>query len=315
MSRCCRCLLVVLASIASLAASYRTTNFVVEASDEKIAKKVGDSAERYRKESAVQWLGEEMPPWGRRCPIRVTITSTNSSGATCFAFDGGKVLSMDMHIEGTADRLISSVLPHEITHTVLAHHFRAPVPRWADEGAAVLSEDARERVRMEMCIRQLLASSQRFVPLRRLFSLRDYPRDVMALFAEGYSVSRFLIESHDRKTFLAFVGDGMKSDWDKACQRHYSYKNVGELETAWQKWVSAKNANREEEISKVRIEALETKIKLLKLENQLLKLQLTRARQAAKWKEEQDRLEAEIHRTRETLKELRRDTEIVPAAP
>ncbi len=50
-----------------------------------------------------------------------------------------------MNIEGPLDRLLSSVLPHEITHTVFAHYFRTPVPRWADEGGSVLSEDDLER--------------------------------------------------------------------------------------------------------------------------------------------------------------------------
>ena len=39
------------------------------------------------------------------------------------------------------ERMLHSVLPHEMTHTVFAHHFRYPVPRWADEGGSVLSED------------------------------------------------------------------------------------------------------------------------------------------------------------------------------
>ena len=44
-------------------------------------------------------------------------------------------------ITGPKERLLNSVLPHEITHTVFAHYFKQPVPRWADEGGAVLSED------------------------------------------------------------------------------------------------------------------------------------------------------------------------------
>ena len=43
--------------------------------------------------------------------------------------------------KGPASALKNSVLPHEVTHTVFAHHFRQPVPRWADEGGSVYSED------------------------------------------------------------------------------------------------------------------------------------------------------------------------------
>ena len=87
-----------------------------------------------------------MRPCGQPCPLRVTVTYGGSGGATSFAFDRGQILSMDMHIEGTLERLIASVLPHEVTHTVFAFHFRQPVPRWADEGGSVLSEDDQDRV-------------------------------------------------------------------------------------------------------------------------------------------------------------------------
>lgn len=75
-----RCLLVLLTAFGLFGASYRTPNFVIEAPDEKIAKKIGDKAEMYRKEIALKWLGEEMPTWGRPCPIKVTVTMNEDGG-------------------------------------------------------------------------------------------------------------------------------------------------------------------------------------------------------------------------------------------
>src|SRR5262245_15359099 len=179
--------LLLLGSTLSLGASYRTPNFVVEAATPQIAQQVGQYAEHYRKQKAVEWLGREMPDWGAPCPLRVKVTYGGSGGATSFAFDRGRILSIDMQIEGALDRLLASVLPHEVTHTVFAHHFRCPLPRWADEGGSVLSEDDQERARHDMLVRQILNTPGRAIPLRRLFALRDYPRDVMVLYAEGYS--------------------------------------------------------------------------------------------------------------------------------
>ena len=39
---------------------------------------------------------------------------------------------------------------------------------------------------------------------------------VMVLYAEGYSVTNFLVGSSNRKVFLDFVAAGMRGDWDKA---------------------------------------------------------------------------------------------------
>jgi hypothetical protein len=225
--------IVLLGSLASLAAQYRTKNFLVEATTPEIAKHMGDWAEYHRKQKAIEWLGREMPAWGQPCPLKIKVSYGGSGGATSFAFDRGQILSMDMQIEGTLERLTYSVLPHEVTHTVFAQHFRCPVPRWADEGGSVLSEDEQERNRHEGLVRQILASPGRAIPLRRLLSLTQYPRDVMVLYAEGYSVANFLVSKSSRPEFLNFIADGMRQGWDRAVQAHYRYRNVEELEQAW----------------------------------------------------------------------------------
>ena len=106
------------------------------------------------------------------------------------------------------------------------------VPRWADEGGSVYSEDELERNRHDQMCRQIL-NAGRGMPLRRLFSLRDYPDDVMVLYAEGYSISKYLIEASDRPTFLKFVGYGMQWGWDAAARTYYQNKDVNEMEQAW----------------------------------------------------------------------------------
>lgn len=230
-----RQLVFVLAGVfASMGASFRTTNFVVEAATPQIAQQVGQYAEQYRRDKAIEWTGREMPPWPEPCPIRVTVQMGGAGGATSFAFDNGRVLGQNMHIEGSLERLLNSVLPHEVTHTVFAHYFRCPLPRWADEGGAVLSEDEVERNRHDMLVRQILNTPGRAIPLRRLFALREYPSDVMALYAQGFSVANFLVSNSNRATFLAFVGQGMsRQGWDAAVQTCYKYRSVEELEQAW----------------------------------------------------------------------------------
>src|SRR5262249_12654997 len=130
------------------------------------------------------------------------------------------------------DRLLASVLPHEVTHTVFAHFFRCPVPRWADEGGAVLSEDELERNRHDQLVRQIL-NQGRAIPLRRLFGLPEDPNAGMCLYAEGFSVVNFLVASSSRPAFLNFVAHAMHYGWDNALQTHYRYQSVEELEQAW----------------------------------------------------------------------------------
>jgi hypothetical protein len=229
-----RLVLVLAGVFSSFGASYRTPNgnFVVEAATPQVAERVGQWAEYYRKEKALEWLGREMPPWSEPCPLHIKITTGSAGGATEFNFMHGQVWQ-NMRIEGALDRMVASVLPHEVTHTVFAHYFRCPVPRWADEGGAVLSEDDLERSHHDQLVRQIL-NAGRAIPLRRLFTLREYQEaPVEALYAEGYSVSNFLVASSNRRAFLAFVAQGMQGDWDGAVQAHYHYQTVEQLEEAW----------------------------------------------------------------------------------
>src|SRR5262249_33572376 len=149
-------LLLALAAMGSVGAESRTQNFIVIAANPQVCQQVAQWAEHYRREKAIHWLGREMPPWPEPCPLRVNVTMEGPSGATEFTFGQGRVTSMRMQIQGPLDRLIYSVLPHEITHTVFAFHFKMPVPRWADEGGSVLSEDDTERERHDKLVRGIL---------------------------------------------------------------------------------------------------------------------------------------------------------------
>ena len=55
----------------------------------------------------------------------------------------------------------------------------------------------------------------------------------MALYAQGYSVTSFLVGASNRQQFLGFVATGMNQGWDAACQSYYHYRSVEELEQAW----------------------------------------------------------------------------------
>lgn len=226
------------------AGEHVTTNFVIYAPNQQIAQKVGEYAERWRREKAMEWIGREMPAWGKKCPLQVTVTPAGSSGETTFAFDNGAILDQRMHVSGSLERILDSVLPHEITHTVFAYKFRQPLPRWADEGGSVLSEDDHERMKHDDLIRRFLAKGNQAYRLRTLMTMMTYPRtgeDVITLYAEGYSVVRFLVESSSKPAFLDFLSDGVQPNmgWDRALQKHYGLRSIEQLEQAWLKWMLA----------------------------------------------------------------------------
>jgi len=218
-------------------AGFRTRNFTVTAPTPLAAKTVCERAEAYRKSIAVAWLGQELPAWSRPCPITVKLTGGEAGGVTTFDFDSKRntVADQVITVEGSLERILASALPHEITHTIFAAFFGGPMPRWADEGASLLSEDLRELKRQDQIVAGLL-SRRGDMPLPELFKQEEYPPDLLGFYGQGYSVSRFLIEIGGRPRFLQFVKDGQSANWDESARKHYGLANSRELDRAWRAW-------------------------------------------------------------------------------
>jgi len=223
---------------AVMAAGHRTANFVVEAPTEALARRIGDAAEQYRHDLAVEWTGGPLPRWSRPCPIHAQVAPhLGAGGATSFVFDNGEVFNWTMTIQGSEQRILDSVLPHEITHTIFASHFRRPLPRWADEGACTTVEHPVERARQHRLLIEFLTTG-RGIAFPQMFAMREYPADVLPLYSQGYSLARYLIERGGRHKYVAFVGDGLTGDdWSTALRKHYAVSSVPQLQHEWLEWV------------------------------------------------------------------------------
>jgi hypothetical protein len=224
--------------IVSSGASFRTQNFVVEAPTPELAEEIGRMAEHYRHDLAIEWLGAALPNWAQPCPIHAQVApQLGAGGATSFTFDHSEVFGWHMEIQGSHERLLDSVLPHEVTHTIFASHFRRPLPRWADEGACTTVEDISERSKQDRMLIQFLHTG-RGIAFSQMFAMTDYPQDILPLYAQGYSLARFLMDQKGKREFLAYIGDGMSSEnWIAATNKYYGFKNLAVLQDSWLDWV------------------------------------------------------------------------------
>ena len=227
-----------------------SANFVVYASDYRLATKVSQRAEAYRKSLAIEWTGRELAPWSQKCPIEVELGGA-SSGETSFAFvkqanGRGYPIEWQMKIRGPYERILDSVLPHEITHTIFATHFGQPLPRWADEGACTMVEHELEKNKNHQLLMEFLHSKPSMgIPFNRMFVMRSYPRHILPLYAQGYSVAKFLIYQGGKQRFVEYIEKGLKQDdmnrgtagGNEVTAEFYGYEDLSELQTSWIKWV------------------------------------------------------------------------------
>lgn len=216
-------------------------NFIVFAAHPDLAARASEAAERLRKELAIYWLGEELPAWAQRCPIRVIAgPQLQASGETRFAVAQQRAGNWMMIVNGTEQRIMDSVLPHEITHTIFATHFAKYdkyVPRWADEGACTTVEHDDEKSKHRHYLQKCLRTG-RGLAFNRMFSLKDYPNDILPLYAQSHSVVQFLLDQGGPQKFIRFLEKGLPTGaWEVAMRDMYEYQTLGEFQKLWNDWL------------------------------------------------------------------------------
>lgn len=217
------------------------SNFVVSAADPAFAARVQAAAEQYRRDLAIEWIGQELPRWSNPCPIRVVADENlGAGGETKFQFEDGQVFDWRMTMQGSPERILDSVLPHEVLHTIFASHFRQPLPRWADEGACSTVEHPSEQTKHGTHLVEFLRTG-RGLPFDKMLAMTEYPADVMPLYSQGYSVSDFLIQHNGKQGFVGFLEDMFAAggDYRTALKANYDYATSAELQTAWLEWIRA----------------------------------------------------------------------------
>jgi hypothetical protein len=224
------------------ASTYQTVNFAVTADRPEIAAEVGQQAEVYRRQLAIFWLGRPLPNWGRPCRITVREGALGAGGQTTFQFIRGEVLNWRMTVQGTRERILDSVLPHEINHTIFASYFRRPLPRWADEGAATLFEHRSEQLKQLHLLEQVINRANERISLRDLLSMKEYPRGqraMLTLYAQGYTLADFLVQQKGRAAFLTLLADAERIGWEEAIRTSFDHDGIESLERNWRGWVLA----------------------------------------------------------------------------
>lgn len=222
-----------------------TANFRIYHNQSRdLAEQAARVAERTRADMQKKWFGMTGPSWNPRCDIflhatghdysQSTSAPLTSPGHSSFKLEGGRVLSrrIDLHCDDL--NLLVAVLPHETTHAVLAGNFgKQPVPRWADEGMAVLTEP-RELVERHLRNLPQHRYDHQLFSMRQLLAMNEYPDAyVGAFYAESVSLVDFLVKEKGPQVFTQFVRDGLTSGYEQALQQHYGFRNFEDLEQRW----------------------------------------------------------------------------------
>jgi hypothetical protein len=222
-----------------------TANFRILHADPGLAAKAADAAERVRDEQTRRWGSPAAGrSWSPRCDVYLYPTPevfaartgqpAESPGFSTMGLGGGKVVARRINLRADHPNLLPAILPHEVTHVVLADLFTdMQVPRWADEGMAVLAEPGQE---------QNLRAADLAAPLgqNRLFRLADlmtmdYPegKHWSLYYAQSVSLTRYLVSLGTPSQFVAFVKGAQRNGVEPELKRTYQIDGLADLERRW----------------------------------------------------------------------------------
>jgi hypothetical protein len=210
----------------------------------KGAERLARVAERTRTRQLRKWFGMEEVRWSEVCQVylypssaayaEATGVPAESPGHTEVQMAGERVLLRRINLHGDIDDLAEAVLPHEVTHAVLAGRFGDhAVPRWVDEGLAILAEP-RERVRRHLSYLEQRRGDLGLYELGTMMRLADYPTPSSRgiFYAQSVSVVAFLSAHKGPQTFTRFVNKGLRSGYERALKEEYGW-TLEELEQRW----------------------------------------------------------------------------------
>jgi hypothetical protein len=232
-----------------------TANFrILHTQTAEVAERVARIAETTRVTMGRKWFGDPGEPWKPRCDIYLypntqdyvlgTHQSADCPGHSTISTEGERVLGRRIDLHCDEPNMLTAVLPHEATHVVLAGRFgRNAVPRWADEGMAVLSEP-RERVELHLRNLPLHSREQQLFRTGDLMQLDKYPepRRIGAFYAQSVSLVEFLSKEKGPRVFAQFLRDGLDGGYEQALRRHYNIAGFAELDQRWQRYALGNGA-------------------------------------------------------------------------
>ncbi len=140
----------------------------------------------------------------------------------------------------TQSGLVQSIIPHEVTHAMVAHRtrYRGELPLWINEGLAMLSEPEAVREYYSRKVSENVKLNQHF-RINKFVKMDEYPEadQVQSFYAQCYSLTNFLVKRKGMKKFLSFVEELLLApdSLDLLLKRHYRISSTAALGNLWKR--------------------------------------------------------------------------------
>ena len=241
----------------------QTAHFAVYARNDLVAARVAEALE-YHFTGIARWIGRTPDAsWEPRCEIRVHYRmtdlheATGTSGVTRAVshtrLQAGRVLSRKIEVFQTNPWLLSSTLPHELAHILLAEAAsNGKLPLAVDEGLALQTEPPARRLQFRRLLERATPNASNILMTAQL------PADPLPFYARCDALTDLLLGvaarvPHTRggakagdgtavlertpvASLLDRFGVGYSADWWK----NFGWDSRAEMRAAWRGWHAAR---------------------------------------------------------------------------
>lgn len=216
--------------------------------NEAVVVKVAKIAEDARIAQHKKWFGDISMELDGKCSIYLHGTLDEYSKKTGLKNTLGHMRTIDLgvgmrrsiHVPCKEPRLATEILPHEVCHSVMAVRFQNQLPRWADEGMAMLAQSPDSIVE---CVGMLPAyrKQDNLFSMEVLMQTKEADHmNTMEYYAQATSLVMYLCQLKGEKEFPKFLRTSLIKGYEPALKQHYGIGGFNELDRQWRDYAFGK---------------------------------------------------------------------------
>lgn len=217
------------------------------------ALRLAQSCEVWRTRLRATWIASvDTANWQPKCDVYVhpdkpaynralNRPQDSSVGSTMMNFDQGRTVLRRIDVRADAVDWSNAALPHELTHVVLGERFGGhALPRWADEGIAMLSESTEKHRDRLANLREILLRGQS-LRMDALITTSRLPAPQVrdAFYGQSVALTSLLVRRSTPAKFADFIELSQRQGIDRALSEQYQINGVAALQREWDQWTVA----------------------------------------------------------------------------
>jgi hypothetical protein len=218
---------------------------IIHGQNKQLVEKIIREAERIRPAIHRQWFGNVSVEWDGKVLIYLhdshklyadKTKQWNALGHARTMMLGDQISLRSVHLPWGVPNFFEDLMPHELTHAVMAVRFRGRTPRWANEGMAMMDETPESQDRMLSRLDEYRQNDDLFALSILMTTEEAEQTNTLEYYSQSLSLVRYLVSLKGKQGFTSFLRDALVIGYERALRSHFGIQNYAELDRRWREY-------------------------------------------------------------------------------